>query len=157
MIDKLFNTSIEQFGASEENKNRYLGMSKQFQGEAYYKQGNIAQMYNYLEQAKAYYKNLPIELTGLLQIKADLSNEVNDLDISALSIDEGLEIAENQELSRQKERFLRTKMEVLKKKGDEEGALKANEQLLLINQKKVSSQNRNLLINMELREQLRIK
>ena len=156
MIDKLFNTSIEQFGASEENKNRYLGMSKQFQGEAYYKQGNIAQMYNYLEQAKEYYKNLPIELTGLLQIKADLSNEINDLDISALSIDEGLEIAENQELSRQKERFLNTKMEVLKKKGDEEGALKANEQLLLINQKKVSSQNRNLLINMELREQLRL-
>ena len=156
MIDKLFNTSIEQFGASEENKNRYLGMSKQFQGEAYYKQGNIAQMYNYLKQAKAYYKNLPIELTGLLQIKADFSNEINDLDISLLSISEGLEIAENQELSRQKERFLITKMEVLKKKGDEEGALKANEQLLLINQKKVSSQNRNLLINMELREQLRI-
>ena len=156
MIDKLFNTSIEQFGASEENKNRYLGMSKQFKGEIYYKQGNTAQMYNSLEQAKAYYKNLPIELTGLLQIKADLSSEVNDLDISVLSINEGLEIAENQELSRQKERFLRTKMEVLKKKGDEEGALKANEQLLLINQKKVSSQNRNLLINMELREQLRI-
>jgi tetratricopeptide (TPR) repeat protein/DNA-binding CsgD family transcriptional regulator len=156
MIDKLFSTSIEQFGASEENKNRYLGMSKQFKGEIYYKQGNTAQMYNSLEQAKAYYKNLPIELTGLLQIKADLSSEVNDLDISVLSINEGLEIAENQELSRQKERFLRTKMEVLKKKGDEEGALKANEQLLLINQKKVSSQNRNLLINMELREQLRI-
>ena len=39
--------------------------------------------------------------------------------------------------------------------GDEEGIIELNEQLLLMNQKKVMAQNRDLLTNMELREQLR--
>jgi len=155
MVSKLFNTDIEQFGASEENKNRYLGMSKQFQAELYFKEGNKSLMYDLFKQAEAYYEDLPIELTELLQKRANLSIDFNDLEAAILSIDKGLKIAEDQGLSRQKEQFLETKMTVLKKKEDEEGMLKTNEQLLLINQEKVSSQNRNLLINMELREQLR--
>ena len=155
MVSKLFNTDIEQFGASEENKNRYLGMSKQFQAELYFKEGNKSLMYDLFKQAEAYYEDLPIELTELLQKRANLSIDLNDLEAAILSIDKGLKIAEDQGLSRQKEQFLETKMTVLKKKEDEEGMLKTNEQLLLINQEKVSSQNRNLLINMELREQLR--
>ena len=155
MVSELFNTDIEQFGASEENKNRYLGMSKQFQAELYFKEGNTSQMYDLFKQAEAYYEDLPIELTELLQKRANLSIDLNDLEAAILSINKGLKIAEDQGLSRQKEQFLETKMAVLKEKGDEEGMLKTNEQLLLINQEKVSSQNRNLLINMELREQLR--
>ena len=155
MVSKLFNTDIQQFGASEENKNRYLGMSKQFQAELYFKKGNKSQMYDLFKQAEAYYEDLPIELTELLQKRANLSIDLNDLEAAILSIDKGLKIAEDQGLSRQKEQFLETKMAVLKENGDEEGMLKTNEQLLLINQEKVSSQNRNLLINMELREQLR--
>ena len=155
MVSELFNTDIEQFGASEENKNRYLGMSKQFQAELYFKEGNTSQMYDLFKQAEAYYEDLPIELTELLQKRANLSIDLNDLEAAILSIDKGLKIAEDQGLSRQKEQFLETKMAVLKENGDEEGMLKTNEQLLLINQEKVSSQNRNLLINMELREQLR--
>ena len=155
MVSELFNTDIEQFGASEENKNRYLGMSKQFQAELYFKEGNTSQMYDLFKQAEAYYEDLPIELTELLQKRANLSIDLNDLKAAILSIDKGLKIAEDQGLSRQKEQFLETKMAVLKENGDEEGMLKTNEQLLLINQEKVSSQNRNLLINMELREQLR--
>ena len=155
MVSKLFNTDIQQFGASEENKNRYLGMSKQFQAELYFKKGNKSQMYDLFKQAEAYYEDLPIELTELLQKRANLSIDLSDFEAAILSIDKGLKIAEDQGLSRQKEQFLETKMAVLKIKGDEEGMLKTNEQLLLINQEKVSSQNRNLLINMELREQLR--
>ena len=155
MVSELFNTDIEQFGASEENKNRYLGMSKQFQAELYFKKDNKSQMYDFFKQAEAYYEDLPIELTELLQKRANLSIKLNDLEAAILSIDKGLKIAEDQGLSRQKEQFLETKMAVLKENGDEEGMLKTNEQLLLINQEKVSSQNRNLLINMELREQLR--
>ena len=155
MVSKLFNTDIQQFGASEENKNRYLGMSKQFQAELYFKKGNKSQMYDLFKQAEAYYEDLPIELTELLQKRANLSIDLSDFEAAILSIDKGLKIAEDQGLSRQKEQFLETKMAVLKENGDEEGMLKTNEQLLLINQEKVSSQNRNLLINMELREQLR--
>jgi len=155
MVSELFNTDIQQFGASEENKNRYLGMSKQFQAELYFKKGNKSQMYDLFKQAEAYYEDLPIELTELLQKRANLSIDLSDLEAAILSIDKGLKIAEDQGLSRQKEQFLETKMAVLKENGDEEGMLKTNEQLLLINQEKVSSQNRNLLINMELREQLR--
>ena len=53
MVSELFNTEIEQFGASEENKNRYLGMSKQFRAELYFKEGNTSQMYDLFKQAQA--------------------------------------------------------------------------------------------------------
>ena len=156
MVEKLFNTTIEQFGASEENKNRYLGMSKQFQAELNYKRGNKDLMNTFLAEAKTYYKKLPIELADFLKVSAVIHNDLNDLDAAILAVNEGLTIAENQGLSRQKEDLLKAKKNVLEKAGDKEGFLKTNEQLLLINQEKVSSQNRNLLINMELREQLRI-
>ena len=155
MVEKLFNTTIQQFGASEENKNRYLGMSNQFQAELHYKLGNKDQMNYFFKRAKDFYKELPIELTDLLGLSATKYHELNDLDASILAVNQGLVIAESQGLTRQKEQLLQTKKIVLDKAGNEEGALKTNEQLLLINQEKVSSQNRNLLINMELREQLR--
>ena len=155
MVEKLFNTTIEQFGASEENKNRYLGMSNQFQAELHFKLGNKDRMNYFFKRAKDFYKELPIELTDLLGLSATKYHELNDLDASILAVNQGLVLAESQGLTRQKEQLLQTKKIVLGKAGDEEGVLKTNEQLLLINQEKVSSQNRNLLINMELREQLR--
>jgi len=155
MVEKLFNTTIEQFGASEENKNRYLGMSNQFQAELHFKLGNKDRMNYFFKRAKDFYKELPIELTDLLGLSATKYHELNDLDASILAVNQGLVLAESQGLTRQKEQLLQTKKIVLGKAGNEEGALKTNEQLLLINQEKVSSQNRNLLINMELREQLR--
>ena len=155
MVEKLFNTSIEQFGASEENKNRYLGMSNQFQAELHFKLGNKDRMNYFFKRAKDFYKELPIELTDLLGLSATKYHELNDLDASILAVNQGLVLAESQGLTRQKEQLLQTKKIVLGKAGNEEGVLKTNEQLLLINQEKVSSQNRNLLINMELREQLR--
>ena len=155
MVEKLFNTNIEQFGASEENKNRYLGMSNQFQAELHFKLGNKDRMNYFFKRAKAFYKELPIELTDLLGLSATKYHELNDLDASILAVNQGLVLAESQGLTRQKEQLLQTKKIVLGKAGNEEGVLKTNEQLLLINQEKVSSQNRNLLINMELREQLR--
>ena len=156
IIEKLFDTPIEQFGASEDNKNRYLGSSKQIQAELNFKLGNKKRMNGFLEQAKIYYEELPIELTGLLEISAEMRFDLNDLGIAIDEINEGLVLADKHGLSRQKEQLLKTKKKVLSKAGDEEGASKTNELLLLINQEKVSSQNRNLLINMELREQLRI-
>ena len=156
IIEKLFDTPIEQFGALEDNKNRYLGSSKQIQAELNFKLGNKKRMNGFLEQAKIYYKKLPIELTGLLEISAEMRFDLNDLGIAIDEINEGLVLADKHGLSRQKEQLLKTKKKVLSKAGDEEGASKTNELLLLINQEKVSSQNRNLLINMELREQLRI-
>jgi len=156
MIESLFNTPLQQFGASEENKNRYLGMSKQFQAQASYKLGNTNLMKKFIDEAKKYYKNLPIELTGLLDISATMYFDLNNLDASVRYIDEGLALSEKQGLSRQKEQFLKTKKLVFTKAGNEEGAQRINEKLLTINQEKVSSQNRNLLINMELREQLRL-
>ena len=156
IIEKLFDTPIEQFGALEDNKNRYLGSSKQIQAELNFKLGNKKRMNGFLEQAKIYYKKLPIELTGLLEISAEMHFNLNDLGIAIGEINEGLVLADKHGLSRQKEQLLKTKKKVLSKAGDEEGASKTNELLLLINQEKVSSQNRNLLINMELREQLRI-
>ena len=156
IIEKLFDTPIEQFGALEDNKNRYLGSSKQIQAELNFKLGNTKRMNGFLEQAKIYYKKLPIELTGLLEISAEMRFDLNDLGIAIDEINEGLVLADKHGLSRQKEQLLKTKKKVLSKAGDEEGASKTNELLLLINQEKVSSQNRNLLINMELREQLRI-
>ena len=155
IIEKLFDTPIEQFGALEDNKNRYLGSSKQIQAELNFKLGNKKRMNGFLEQAKIYYKKLPIELTGLLEISAEMRFDLNDLGIAIDEINEGLVLADKHGLSRQKEQLLKTKKKVLSKAGDEEGASKTNELLLLINQEKVSSQNRNLLINMELREQLR--
>ena len=155
IIEKLFDTPIEQFGALEDNKNRYLGSSKQIQAELNFKLGNKKRMNGFLEQAKIYYKKLPIELTGLLEISAEMRFDLNDLGIAIDEISEGLVLADKHGLSRQKEQLLKTKKKVLSKAGDEEGASKTNELLLLINQEKVSSQNRNLLINMELREQLR--
>ena len=155
MIEKLFNTTIEQFGASEENKNRYLGMSNQFQAELHFKLGNKDRMNYFFKRAKDFYKELPIELTDLLGLSATKYHELNDLDASILAVNQGLVLAESQGLTRQKEQLLQTKKIVLGKAGNEEGVIKMNEQLLLINQEKVSSQNRNLLINMELREQLR--
>ena len=155
MVEKLFNTNIEQFGASEENKNRYLGMSNQFQAELHFKLGNKDRMNYFFKRAKDFYKELPIELTDLLGLSATKYHELNDLDASILAVNQGLVLAESQGLTRQKEQLLQTKKIVLGKAGNEEGVLKTNEQLLLINQEKVSSQNRNLLINMELREQLR--
>ena len=156
IIEKLFDTPIEQFGALEDNKNRYLGSSKQIQAELNFKLGNKKRMNGFLEQARIYYKKLPIELTGLLEISAEMRFDLNDLGIAIDEINEGLVLADKHGLSRQKEQLLKTKKKVLSKAGDEEGASKTNELLLLINQEKVSSQNRNLLINMELREQLRI-
>ena len=156
IIEKLFDTPIEQFGALEDNKNRYLGSSKQIQAELNFKLGNKKRMNGFLEQAKIYYKKLPIELTGLLEISAEMRFDLNDLGIAIDEINEGLVLADKHGLSRQKEQLLKTKKKVLSKAGDEEGASKTNELLLLINQEKVSSQNRNLLINIELREQLRI-
>ena len=157
MIDSLFNTPIQQFGALEENRDRYLGLSKQFQAQANFKQGNLKLMNKFIEEAKIYYKKLPIELTGLLEASATMYLDLNNLDASIKVVDEGLALSEKQGLSRQKEQFLKTKKLILTKTGDEEGVLRTNELLLLINQEKVSSQNRNLLINMELREQLRFK
>lgn len=157
MIDSLFNTPIQQFGALEENRDRYLGLSKQFQAQANFKQGNLKLMNKFIEEAKIYYKELPIELTGLLEASATMYLDLNNLDASIKVVDEGLALSEKQGLSRQKEQFLKTKKLILTKTGDEEGVLRTNELLLLINQEKVSSQNRNLLINMELREQLRFK
>ena len=156
IIEKLFDTPIEQFGALEDNKNRYLGSSKQIQAELNFKLGNKKRMNGFLEQARIYYKKLPIELTGLLEISAEMRFDLNDLGIAIDEINEGLVLADKHGLSRQKEQLLKTKKKVLSKAGDDEGASKTNELLLLINQEKVSSQNRNLLINMELREQLRI-
>ena len=95
MVSELFNTEIEQFGASEENKNRYLGMSKQFQAELYFKEGNTSQMYDLFKQAQAYYEDLPIELTELLQKRANLSIKLNDLEAAILSIDKGLKISKS--------------------------------------------------------------
>ena len=126
MVSKLFNTDIQQFGASEENKNRYLGMSKQFQAELYFKKGNKSQMYDLFKQAEAYYEDLPIELTELLQKRANLSIDLSDFEAAILSIDKGLKIAEDQGLTRQKEQFLETKMAVLKNKGDEERELEVD-------------------------------
>lgn len=155
MVENLFQTDNEQFGAFEENANRYRGMSNQYKAQLHFKLGNKPQMERNLKRANRFYGSLPIERTRLLEISASMHHDLGDYSKALAELNVGIEIAASQGLSREKEVLYSTKKRVLSSMGDEEGIIELNEQLLLMNQKKVMAQNRDLLTNMELREQLR--
>ena len=84
-----------------------------------------------------------------------MHHELGEFKKALQEIDAGLEIAQSQGLTREEEVLYTTKKKVLSSMGNTEGVVGINEILLQMNQKKVTAQNRDLLINMELREQLR--
>ena len=84
-----------------------------------------------------------------------MHHDLGEYNVALAELNAGLKIAEDQELNREQQVLFQTKKRVLSSMGNNEGIVDINEQLLLMNQKKVSAQNRDLLINMELREQLR--
>jgi len=155
MVDKLFDSDNKQYGAFEENANRYLGMSKQYLAEHYFKLDDRQLALNNLFQAKNYYAHLPIELSRLLNTSARMQYTFENNTGALKDINEGLLIAEKQGLNRERKLLLSTKKDILSQIGDQRGIEKINEVLLLINQEQVAAQNRDLLINMELRNQLR--
>ena len=155
MVDELFKSDKEQFGAFEENVNRYKGMSNQYKAQLNFKLGNKALMQTYLNRANKFYAALPIERARLLEISASMHHELGEFKKALQEIDAGLEIAQSQGLTREEEVLYTSKKRVLSSMGNTEGVVGINEILLQMNQKKVTAQNRDLLINMELREQLR--
>ena len=155
MLEKLFKSDKEQFGAFEENVNRYKGMSNQYQAQLHFKLGNRVLMQNFLDKATSFYADLPIEGARLLEISASMHHDLGEYNVALAELNAGLKIAEDQGLNREQQVLFQTKKRVLSSMGNNQGIVDINEQLLLMNQKKVSAQNRDLLINMELREQLR--
>ena len=155
MLEKLFKSDKEQFGAFEENVNRYKGMSNQYQAQLHFKLGNRVLMQTFLGKATNFYADLPIERARLLEISASMHHDLGEYNVALAELNAGLKIAEDQGLNREQQVLFQTKKRVLSSMGNNQGIVDINEQLLLMNQKKVSAQNRDLLINMELREQLR--
>ena len=155
MVERLFDSENEQYGAFEENANRYIGMSKQYLAEYYFKLKNKKLMFNYLREAKDYYAELPIELSTLLNISAIMHSKFEDHAQALYDLNEGLLIANKQGLNRAKKQLLKTKKDILSQINNQSEIEKTNEILLLLNQEEVASQNRELLIHMELRNQLR--
>ena len=149
MVERLFDTENEQYGAFEENANRYLGMSKQYLAEYYFKLKNKKRMYNYLREAKDYYADLPIELSTLLNISAIMHSKFDDHAQALNDLNEGLLIANKQGLNRAKKQLLKTKKDILSQINDQSEIEKTNEILLLLNQEEVASQNREVLLDME--------
>ena len=155
MLEELFKSDKEQFGAFEENVNRYKGMSNQYQAQLHFKLGNRVLMQTFLDKATKFYADLPIERARLLEISASMHLDLGEYNVALAELNTGLNITEEQGLNREQQVLFETKKKVLSSMGNNQGIVDINEQLLLMNQKKVSAQNRDLLINMELREQLR--
>ena len=111
MVDELFKSDKEQFGAFEENVNRYKGMSNQYKAQLNFKLGNKALMQTYLDRANKFYAALPIERARLLEISASMHHELGEFKKALQEIDAGLEIAQSQGLTREEEVLYTTKKE----------------------------------------------
>ena len=155
MVQNLFQTDNEQFGAFEENANRYRGMSNQYKAQLHFKLGNKPQMERNLKRANRFYGSLPIERTRLLEISASMHHDLGDYNKALAELNVGIEIAASQGLSERKKYCIQPRSGFYQAWVMKKGIIEVNEQLLLMNQKKVMAQNRDLLTNMELREQLR--
>ena len=105
MVDELFKSDKEQFGAFEENVNRYKGMSNQYKAQLHFKLGNRGVDANLPEQANKFYAALPIERARLLEISASMHHELGEFKKALQEMNAGLKIAESQGLKPRSSRF----------------------------------------------------
>ena len=101
-------------------------------------------MQNFLDKATNFYADLPIERARLLEISASMHHDLGEYNIALRELNTGLKITEEQGLNREQQVLFQTKKRVLSSMGNNQGIVDINEQLLLMNQKKVSAQNRDL-------------
>ena len=135
-------------------KSRYLGMSNQYRGIYYYTNGDIKKSLKYFSIAMKYYKSLPIEKTRLLALKSSILKE-QGFSLEAIeSIDEAMLIADKQGLNREIQKLLNSKKEVLYDISDLIGIQKINERIIEINKLQTSEQNKDLILNLELKNDL---
>lgn len=135
-------------------KSRYLGMSNQYRGIYYYTNGDIKKSLKYFSIAMKYYKSLPIEKTRLLALKSSILKE-QGFSLEAIeSIDEAMLIANKQGLNREIQKLLNSKKEVLYDINDLIGIQKINEKIIEINKLQTAEQNKDLILNLELKNDL---
>ena len=135
-------------------ESRYLGMAEQYRGIFYDHFGNQIKSVSSFNKALEYYEKLPIEKTRLLSIISSLKFERGKLSEALTNINEALSIAYEQGLNREKINLLDNKKEILYKLGDLVRVQSVNEELLQINKANISEQNRDMLINIELKNEL---
>ena len=135
-------------------ESRYLGMAEQYRGIFYDHFGNQIESVSSFNKALEYYEKLPIEKTRLLSIISSLKFERGKLSEALSNINEALSIAYEQGLNREKINLLDNKKEILYKLGDLVRVQSVNEELLQINKANISEQNRDMLINIELKNEL---
>jgi tetratricopeptide (TPR) repeat protein len=79
-----------QIGATPSSYNRYFGMSQQYRGEYAARYNRKKKAIEYFRTAENHYKNLPIELSRLMLVRAKAYSQFGDLQNAIRDIDSGL-------------------------------------------------------------------
>jgi len=135
-------------------KFRYLGMSNQYRGLYYYSRDDIKKSLKYFSIAMEFYKSLPIEKTRLLALKSSILQEKGSTKEAIESINKAMLIADKQGLNREIQKLLNSKKEILYNINDLIGVQKINERIIEINKLQTAEQNKDLLLNLELKNDL---
>jgi len=147
--------AIKNYSISDKSiESRYLGMAEQYRGIFYDHFGDQIKSVSSFNKALKHYEKLPIEKTRLLSIISSLKFEKGELSEALSNINEALSIAYEQGLNREKINLLNDKKEILYKLGDLARVQGINEELLQINKANITEQNRDMLINIELKNEL---
>ena len=147
--------AVKNYSISDKSiESRYLGMAEQYRAIFYDHIGNSIKSASSFNKALEHYEKLPIEKTRLLSIISSLKFEKGELSEALSNTNEALSIAYEQGLNREKINLLNDKKEILYKLGDLARVQGINEELLQINKANVTEQNRDMLINIELKNEL---
>lgn len=147
--------AVKNYKISDKSiKSRYLGMAEQYRGIFYDHIGNQNKGISSFTKALDHYEKLPIEKTRLLSVISSIKVGKGELTDALTNINEALSIAYEQGLNREKINLLNDKKEILYKLGDLAKVQDINEELLLINKSNIAEQNRDMLINIELKNEL---
>ena len=152
MVLKKENKKISK---NAETINLYSGMIQKHLGERMAKLNQESDAHKYFQSAEIYFKSLPVDLTELIATRARIQSQFGNQASALLTIDKGLTIANEQGLYEKKNELLNLKIKLLSSMGYYKESGKVAIILLELNKEKISIQNKDLFLNITLKNNLR--
>ena len=139
------------------NYNLYYGTVQGYLGSRMYKLNKKNDAFSYYDSSEKYLANHKVHLSDIIFTKSLNLIDSNDLDAALSSINKGLKLSEEEGFFDDQRRYLKKKTELLASMGDYKSSKETADKLLILNEKKISNQNKDIYTNVALKSSLRKK
>ena len=136
---------------------RYAGKSQEYRGELQMRLGQPAKAFIYYKRAQEYYKSWPMDYIQIIAFTAESFMSLNEPDSALWYLQKGLLKAAEQGLMGRELSLLEKKRELLVTIGDYGSANAAADRIIVLKERQMSAQVKDILTNIELKTTLRAK